>query len=56
MADDGWFCWLKCCCVDEVRIVENVVAQSSFGGEAIEWVWFGAWGAVLRDGCYYLGE
>lgn len=31
VADDGWFCWLKCGGVDEVRVVENVVAQSSFG-------------------------
>ena len=42
-ADDGWFCWLKCCCVDEVRVIEDVVTESSIRGQAIEWVWFGAW-------------
>ena len=31
-ADDGWFCWLKCCCVDEVRVVEEVVQYDKFDG------------------------
>ena len=34
---------LEFCGTDEVGVVEDVVTESSFGGEAIEWVWFGAW-------------
>ncbi len=43
-------------CADEVRLFEESCAKESFGGEAVEWVWFGAWLAVLFDDCGDFGE
>ena len=47
---------MKVLCADEVRLLQESCAEKSFGGEAVEWVWFGAWLAVLFDDCGDFGE